>query len=269
MTRTYTTFKRTIREYYKNHGRSTLPWRTRPTPYRVLVSELMLQQTQVERVIPKFTAFLKQFPTIRALACAPLCDVLIAWQGLGYNRRAKFLHQAALATVDKYGGKLPDTYEGLVELPGIGPYTAGAMCAFAYNKPVVLVETNIRTVFTHHFFPKRNGVHDSELLPHIEATLDRKNPSAWYAALMDYGSHLKRSGVRINNKSKHYTRQSKFKGSNREIRGILLRTLLKKYTSARALAESTGLPVSVVTSTLREFRREGLLPGGKKPDLVH
>ena len=150
-------FKDTVWKYYREHGRSDLPWRKTTDPYRILVSEVMLQQTQVERVIPYYTRFLKKFPTVRALAKAPLSQVLIAWQGLGYNRRAKMLHEAAKEVVRGHGGLFPRTALELEKLPGVGPYTAHAVAAFAYNEDGICIETNIRTAVTHHFFPKVIG----------------------------------------------------------------------------------------------------------------
>lgn len=211
--------------YYKKHGRHTLPWRTMHNPYRILVSEVMLQQTQVERVIPYYKAFLMQFPTVRTLANAPLSDVLRVWQGLGYNRRAKMLHQAAKAIVENYGGKMPKTARELEGLPGVGPYTAKAVAAFAHNEDVILIETNIRTVVTHHLFPNQETVTDAEILEVLTKAYPNGRAREWYAALMDYGSYLKRSGVRINAKKRGYKKQSAFKGSTREVRGAILRAL--------------------------------------------
>lgn len=186
----------------------------------------MLQQTQVDRVVPYYKAFLKQFPNIKSLAEAPLSDVLRAWQGLGYNRRAKMLHNAAKVVVVNYGGRLPKTYSDLVSLPGVGDYTAKAVRTFAHNKPEVMIETNIRTVFIHHFFPKKDTIHDDALLPFIEQVLDTKNPAIWYAALMDYGVHLKKLHTNPSRKSAHHTKQKPFKGSDREIRGAILKAHL-------------------------------------------
>ncbi len=200
----------------------------------------MLQQTQVARVIPKYTAFLKKFPTWKALASAPLSDVLKEWQGLGYNRRAKFLQQTAKIVTEKYKGKFPKQASEIEELPGIGPYTARAVATFAFNSPEIFIETNIRTVFTHHFFNGRgqsSSVHDKEILPLIERELNKSKmePRDFYAALMDYGSHLKANGIRINNKSKHYTKQSKFEGSLRQKRAAALRVALAKGVSEAEL----------------------------------
>lgn len=211
----------------KNNWRD-FPWRKRITPYRILVSEIMLQQTQVGRVGEKFENFVRRFRSFRALAKAPLRDVLKEWQGLGYNRRALYLKRTAEIVVRDFGGKLPSDPEVLITLPGIGKNTAGALCAFAFNNAVPFIETNIRTVFIHHFFAKRTNVHDKEIFPLIEKTLDHKNPRTWYWALMDAGASLKKNGHRLNDRSAHYVRQSKFKGSNRELRGKILRALNEK-----------------------------------------
>lgn len=205
-----------------------MPWRRDTRPYYVLVSELMLQQTQVARVIPKFEAFMAQFPDMASLAEAPLGDVLRAWSGLGYNRRAKFLHDAARQVVAEHKGELPSDYGLLKRLPGIGPATAGAVRVYAFNQPEVFIETNVRAVYFHHFFDGREKVSDAELRPLVEATIDTKNPREFHWALMDYGSWLKqRSGVK-NEKSLHYKKQSKFAGSVREVRGQILRALGKE-----------------------------------------
>lgn len=204
-----------------------MPWRDQPSPYNVLVSELMLQQTQVDRVIPKFEAFMNRFPAIQDLAAAPLSEVLIAWSGLGYNRRAKFLHQAAQRVVDEFGGELPSTVKELQSLPGVGPNTAGAIMAYAFNQPVVFIETNIRTVFFHHFFADQPSITDKELAVLVEEMVDSEHPREWYWALMDYGSSLKKQGFGVIDKSAHYKKQSPLKGSVREIRGLILKSLAK------------------------------------------
>lgn len=216
-------FQEVVWQYWRESGRQGLPWREDPSPYNVVVSELMLQQTQVHRVMPKFLEFISLFPDFPALAKAPLSDVLIAWQGLGYNRRAKYLHELAKAVVAR--GGLPDTQDELVKLPGIGKNTAGAILAYAFDQPVVYIETNIRTVYMHHYFADRFDVDDKELLSIIERTLDRDEPRAWYSALMDYGTFLKKQGLGRNNASKHYKKQSKFEGSVRQMRGAILRAL--------------------------------------------
>ncbi len=218
-------FVQTVWEFYTSKGRHTLPWRQTKDPYRILVSEVMLQQTQVDRVMPKYQEFLKAFPTFAVLADAPLGAVLGHWQGLGYNRRAKMLHECAKAVVSEYRGKLPKDEAKLRALPGIGPYTARAVLAFAFGIAEPLIETNVRTVYIHHFFTDETDVTDAMLLPYIERTLPLDNPRAWYYALMDYGSYLKRTVGNNITKSKHYTKQSTFKGSDRQIRGAIIRQL--------------------------------------------
>ena len=187
----------------------------------------MLQQTQVDRVVPYYKAFLKKFPNVKVLASAPLSDVLHLWQGLGYNRRAKMLHSAAKEIVNAHNGRFPKTYEDLIMLPGVGEYTAKAIRTFSYNEPEVFIETNIRTVFIYHFFSRAKNITDATLLPFIEQTLDRKNPREWYAALMDYGTHLKKEHPNPSRKSAHHTTQKPFKGSDREIRGAILKAHLQ------------------------------------------
>lgn len=205
-----------------------MPWRRDTSAYYVLVSELMLQQTQVARVIPKFEAFIARFPDIKALAAAPLSAVLREWTGLGYNRRAKYLHEAAKRVALEYAGELPADYEQLKELSGIGPGTAGAIMAYAFNQPVVFIETNVRTVYFHYFFPHDEKVSDKQLMPLIEATLDHQNPRAFYWALMDYGSWLKQHTPKRTAQSVHYKKQSKFSGSVRQVRGQIVRLLGEK-----------------------------------------
>lgn len=210
------------RELYRD-----MPWRLDTSPYFVLVSELMLQQTQVDRVIPKFELFMATFPTITELAKVPLSEVLTVWSGLGYNRRAKFLHEAAKKIVSDFGGVIPDAYDALVSLPGIGPNTAGAILAYSFNKPVVFIETNVRTVFFHHFFQDQALVTDKALKELVEHTIDREHPREWYWALMDYGSYLKKQGAGRIDKSSHYKKQTPLKGSVREVRGMILKSLAK------------------------------------------
>ena len=217
-------FQTYIVRWYLLYGRHELPWRQTSDPYAILVSELMLQQTQVERVIPKFLAFLKRFPTVASLSKAELSEVLIFWQGLGYNRRAKYLWETA-RSVNLAGGQFPRTEKGLRALPGIGPYTASAVAAFSYNLPVLMIETNIRTVFLYHFFPNQEQVTDKDILLLIEASLDTANPREWYWALMDYGSHLKKIFPNPSRRSQQYNKQSTFKGSSRQVRGEILRML--------------------------------------------
>ena len=218
-------FRDLVFKYYEREGRHDLPWRKTRDPYRILVSEVMLQQTQVERVRPFYEAFLKDFPTVVALADAPLSRVLVRWQGLGYNRRAKMLHEAAKCVVRDFKGKMPTSVEALESLPGVGHYTARAVATFSKNEDVVFVETNLRTAVIHHFFPDAEKVDDKDVLSILEGALPKGDARRWYSALMDYGAHLKRSGVRVNAKSKSYAKQSAFTGSGRQARGAILKAL--------------------------------------------
>jgi A/G-specific adenine glycosylase len=256
-------FKRAVWKFYKAEGRHTLPWRLTRDPYKILVSEIMLQQTQVERVIPFYAEFTKHFPTVQKLAKASTKDVLVEWQGLGYNRRGINLQRAAQMVVEKHRGVFPAVYSELVELPGVGPATAGDLLAFAYNKPAVVIETNIRTVFIHHFFPTKSKVSDKEILELIEKTLDKKNPREWYYALMDYGTHLKKTLGNNINKSKHYKKQSKFAGSNRELRSHILKLILEKPRTKASLLKLLDKPAEAITKNLLALEREGLIKRNK------
>lgn len=254
-------FQQTVLGHYRVHGRHDLPWRQLEAdgtldPYRVLVSELMLQQTQVSRVIPKFEAFMHQFPTLASLAAAPLADVLRAWNGLGYNRRAKFLRQAVQVVVRDHGGVLPETTTELVNLPGVGVNTAGALLAYVHNKPAVFVETNVRTVFIYHFFADKGQVSDRDIADIVAQTLP-DNPREWYWALMDYGTHLKQTVGNANTRSKHYVRQSTFHGSRRQIRGQVLRLLSSGPQNNKQLAKL--IPDERLSGVLDDLCREGLV----------
>lgn len=217
-------FQKHIWEFYQQQGR-TFAWRNVDDPYRVVVSEIMLQQTQTYRVEPKYEQFLVEFPTFQILAQATLRDVLTLWQGLGYNRRGKALHALAQKVVQEHHGNLPNDPAILETFPGIGPATAGSICAFAFNKPTVFIETNIRAVYLHHFFAGKTQVHDKELMPLVASTVDQTNPREWYYALMDYGVYLKKSSINPSRRSKHHTQQSTFEGSDRQIRGLIIKAL--------------------------------------------
>jgi A/G-specific adenine glycosylase len=218
-------FHRFLASFFAERGRD-LPWRRTTDPYRILVSEFMLQQTQVERVLVKYPAFLERFPDEGTLARAPLQEVLLAWQGLGYNRRALALHRTARRIADDYGGTVPLDRATLDTFPGIGSATAGAIVVFSTDRPEVFIETNIRRVYIHLFFPGAEKVHDREIVPVLEKTLDREEPRRFYYALMDHGSLLKRGTRNPNLRSASYARQSPFEGSDRQARGTILRLLL-------------------------------------------
>lgn len=255
-----------VLRFFRRHGRHDLPWRQASNPYRVLVSEVMLQQTQVDRVIPKFRAFLGAFPSFRALAHAKPSDVLRAWQGLGYNRRALMLQRCARSVVQDCHGRLPREFSALRALPGIGPYTAGAVMAFAFDTPHPVIETNIRRVYLHHFFPRRRNVPDSQILPlvmgHLASVI---SPREWYSALMDYGAYLGRKSrkeglgtANPNRRSAHYARQSRFEGSSRQLRGRTLRHLLE-HGPQTATALASALNDTRVPSVLAMLMSEGFV----------
>lgn len=200
----------------------------------------MLQQTQVERVVPKFESFMKRFPSFSVLANSSLAEVLASWQGLGYNRRAKYLHEAAKSVVQK--GHFPTTVAELTTLPGIGENTAGAIYAYVYNLPVVYVETNIRTVYLYHFFNGQTAVSDEDIRAKIAETLPNENFRQWYEALMDYGAHLKSNGLRNVSLSKHYVKQTPFSGSVRQVRGAIIRGLVREAQSLASLKKTIRDP---------------------------
>jgi A/G-specific adenine glycosylase len=220
-------FQSSVYDYFKEHKRSFV-WRDIDDPYSIVVSEIMLQQTQTDRVAKKYQLFLDIFPTLESLAQAPLDLVISAWQGLGYNRRAIALKQFAQRVVADYQGVVPQDPQVLMTFKGIGPNTAGSICAFAFQVPTVFIETNIRSVFIHCFFKDNKEVHDRDLLPLIEQTVDRKNPRSWYYALMDYGVMLKKTHPNPSRKSKHHARQSRFEGSDRQVRGAILKMLVRE-----------------------------------------
>ena len=231
-----------------------MPWRERPTFYYVLVSEIMLQQTQVGRVLAKFTEFTRTFPTIDSLAVADLPCVLAAWQGLGYNRRAKYLHQAAQAVA---ASGAPNTQIKLMKLPGVGANTAGAIMNYVYEVPTPFVETNIRTVYFHHFFANEMRVSDSDVLVKVAETIDAAQPREWFWALMDYGAELKRQGYGRLSQSKHYVKQPPLSGSIRQMRGEIIRRYTHGQSVAQMAHELSGDPR--FAAALRSIQNDGLI----------
>ncbi|MDB5259364.1 MAG: HhH-GPD family protein [Candidatus Taylorbacteria bacterium] len=265
MSKKLSEFNKEIWNYYRKYRRD-FPWRisdanaARVTPYHIVVSEIMLQQTQAPRVVPRYEKFMKKFPDWKALARATNAEVIGEWQGLGYNRRALYLKRIAetvtstdngASASETAAGEIPKTYDELYELPGIGPNTAGSVLAFAWNLPHPFIETNIRSVFIHFFFKNRGKknkkgeaakkVSDAEILELVAAALalprNQQNPRDWYYALMDYGVHLKSTQPNPSRRSAHHIKQSTFKGSNRELRAQLLRFILKQpATTAELIA---------------------------------
>lgn len=234
-----------------------LPWRGIDDAYAVMVSEIMLQQTQVARVEKYWQRFLSLFPTLDALASAETSLVLEMWQGLGYNRRALALKRTAEICSKEYDGLLPRTLDELLALPGIGKATAGGILAFAYQQPSLYLETNVRTVFIHELFPGRESVSDKEIEPHVQRTCSLDDPRGWYYALLDYGNYLKSTQVNPSRRSKHHTKQSKFEGSRRQKRAELVRFVLAK--------REVGFPEMV--SVLTEFEKGQGRPA-PDPDVV-
>lgn len=252
-------FRKKIYTHYANHGRP-LPWRKTRNPYRILVSEIMLQQTQVERVIEKYGEFLAAFPDFPSLAKAPLSKLLRVWSGMGYNRRALSLKALAQKVVEEHRGRLPADQKMLLELPGVGKYTAGAVMAFAFNKPVVFMDTNIRRVYLHEFFHDCESVHDDEILPLVERTMDAENPRKWYNALMDYGAMLKQKHGNPNRRSAHYSRQTPFENSNRQVRGRIIKVLIKESPlTMNQVAAKAGMDKERVGTNLAQLVKEGFI----------
>jgi A/G-specific adenine glycosylase len=217
-------FREAVLAEYRERGRA-FPWRETRDPWAILVSELMLQQTQVSRVVPKYLEWLRRWPDPASLASASVAETLAAWSGLGYNRRALAIRAAAGIVAREYGGTVPEDLAALRSLPGVGTYTAGAIRAFAFGLPEVFLETNIRSALLHWFFPERDAVRDGELLPVAALVLDASDPRAWYYALMDYGAALKRVAPNPSRRSAHHAPQTRFEGSLRQARGAIVRLL--------------------------------------------
>jgi len=267
-----TLFKKEVWGYYRTYRRD-LPWRNTYNPYHILVSEIMLQQTQVERVVKYYKDFLKKFPTTKALANAPLSEVLTMWKGLGYNRRAVYLKRTAEEIENKWKGKFPKDYISLLTLSGVGQSTAGALMNFAFEIPTPFIETNIRSVFIYHFFKNKDRVTEKEILELVTACLCRRCPSTacrrassthsareWYYALYDYGTHLKKTIGNQSKKSVLYKKQNVFKGSNRELRSLILSDVLKhKRATVVTVARRLNKDKSVVEINLDAFVREGTM----------
>ncbi len=255
-------FKKTVWDYYYKNSRD-FPWRKTRDPYKILVSEIMLQQTQTDRVVPKYTSFIAAFPTVQALAQSPITLVLKLWSGLGYNRRALYLHKAA-QMIDAANGEFPTSENDLIKLPGVGKYTAGAIMAFAYNKRAIFIETNIRRTFIHFFFHDGEKIPDNQLIPLIEQTLPQGNYREWYYALMDYGAFLAKTVPNPNRRSKHYIKQSKFEGSRRQLRGKILRLYLAEGKITENHMVLREYEKTYIREVLDDLQKEGLID----PDLV-
>ncbi|MDR3551314.1 MAG: hypothetical protein P4L31_07915 [Candidatus Babeliales bacterium] len=251
-------FQDFIWDFYAQNRRE-FAWRHHDDPYAIVVSEIMLQQTQTHRVAQKFELWLCEFPDFATLAQAPLRDVLSIWSGLGYNRRAIALQKIAQRVVAEFDGQLPSDPAILVTFPHIGPNTAGSICAFAFNKPTVFIETNIRAVYIHSFFKDKTEITDKELQPLVEQTVDHGNAREWYYALMDYGVFLKSQMVNPSRKSAHHATQSKFEGSDRQIRGMMLRLLTAKSCTMQELVDQSKKEESRVKRIVEDLCVEGFI----------
>ena len=252
-------FQKIIYAYYHRHGR-TFPWRKTHNPYHILVSEIMLQQTNTQRVLEKYDPFITRYPDFATLASASLPDILTHWQGLGYNRRALYLKKIAdIITTDRHG-VFPQEEKKLQTLPGIGPYTAAAICAFAFNQPTLLLETNIRSVYIYFFCDSQQHIRDQDLRPLVRQTLDIYNPRQWYYALMDYGVMIKKTQDNPSRKSARYAKQTPFKNSNRQLRGLILRVLLQETTvTLHHLCHQAQNPPDRILPLLIQLEREGFI----------
>jgi len=251
-------FKETVLSHYRQAGRK-FPWHF-ADPWGVMVSEFMLQQTRAERVIPYWENWMKIWPRPKALADASMEDALRAWSGLGYNRRCRYLKDSTAIIVNENNGRVPETPQALLLLPGIGSYISSAIACFAYNFPAVFIETNIRSAVIHNFFPGRNDVRDSEIIPILEVALDRDDPRTWHYALMDYGAFLKKTTANPGRRSAHYTRQSPFSGSFRQARGKVIKALVSKgQCSAEELKLESGLEDKKLYDVLEKLKKESFV----------
>lgn len=215
-------FRTKIRKFYRQHGRE-LPFRMIDDSYKVTVSEIMLQQTQVDRVIPKYNNWIHKFPNWQSLAQASNKEILTYWSGLGYNRRAIYLKNIAQILVEEYNGKMPEDINTLQSFPGIGKYTSYAILIFAFGKRLATVDTNIRKVLLHEFNLSAD-ISDKEIQTLAEIVLPQTKIKEWHYALMDYAKTLPKE-IHIKYQTKY--KQSKFEGSIRQIRGEIIRQLTK------------------------------------------
>lgn len=264
-------FQRKILTWYKIHERD-LPWRRTRDPYKILISEIMLQQTQVPRVIQKFNEWIEKFPTLTSLARSSTADVLASWSGLGYNRRAVNLKRTAEILMNEYNGRFPDSEKELLWLPGIGKYTANAILCFAFNKQVAVVDINIKKVIIVEFLRKRTVGRGGVVLQDVSREIDQLDDALawkiaqqllpvglayeWNQALMDYSSSvLKKEKIFI-------PKQSPFKGSRRYYRGKILKLVLAQKTIHISALEDlleddfSGKSTGMLESILDELQKE-------------
>ena len=251
-------FRDFILFFYRRNKRA-FPFRENITPYRVVVSEIMLQQTQTNRVSQKFIEFINAFPDFNSLAQCSNEKLLSVWQGLGYNRRALALKEIANIVMNKFDGDLPKDIKSLEALPQVGYNTASSILAFAYNIPTCFIETNIRRVYIYFFFPGSSKISDKEIMEIVEKTVDKENPREWYYALMDFGVMLKKKHPELNKRSAHYRKQAKFDGSNRQLRGKVLKLLLKKPYSKQEIVAILNHEEKKTVKILKTLVKEGFI----------
>jgi len=251
-------FQDIIYSFY-NHKKRNFPFRENITPYKVVVSEIMLQQTQTNRVAEKFIEFIDKFPDFKSLAQASVEELLSMWQGLGYNRRAIALKKIAERIISEFNGNVPKDMDSLTSLPQIGHNTASSILSFAYNIPTYFIETNIRRVYIYFFFPGKIEIDDKEIMELVKDSVDKDNPRDWYYALMDFGTMLKKTHPELNKKSAHYRKQSKFVGSTRQVRGKVLKLLLKKPFSKREIIDKINYEEKKVIEILDALKKEGFI----------
>ncbi|MDY6769142.1 MAG: A/G-specific adenine glycosylase [Candidatus Nanohaloarchaea archaeon] len=258
-------------DWYQENKRD-LPWRRTDDPYEVLVAEIMLQQTQVSRVVPKWEAFLDRFPTVEELADAPLGDVLELWDGLGYNNRAKYLKQAAEQVVDEFGGEFPRDPEQLEELQGVGEYTANAVASFAFNNGGPVFDTNVRRLL----YRFHGAAGDDELKAFHEQIFPEGESRVWNNAVMELGAEVCVDGTprcrecpwrqdctafrKKNFETPDIQSQSSFEGSWRQYRAKVLKLLMDAALDRDAIEEELALPDEYdLDELLAELQEEGMI----------
>ena len=245
------TFQQKVFQFYQENKRN-LPWRKTTDPYNILVSEFMLQQTQVNRVIEYFTKWMRRWPTVQKLASEEYKNLLQAWMGLGYNRRAMYLHNTAKKIVNEFNGDVLTAIKNFKQLPGVGLYTSKAIQIFAANADISTVDTNIRRIFIDQF-NLDESISDKQLFQLAQKCLPLGRSRDWHNALMDYGAiHLtsRKTGI------KPKTQQSRFQGSDRQIRGKVLRMLLQENYTKYQLQQKLKVESNRLEEILRKMKKE-------------
>jgi A/G-specific adenine glycosylase len=268
--------RRALRAWYRPR-REGYPWRRDGIdPYAVLVSEVMLQQTQAARVAAAFDGFLRRFPDVSSLAAAAPADVLRAWSGLGYHRRAVALHEAARTIVRVHGGEVPGDPEALQHLPGVGPYTASAVASIAFGRPVVAMDVNVRRVASRVVLGREPQRDDPRIAAAARVLLDRRDPATWNQAMMDLGREVCRPTPRCEvcpfepwcrfrrggraGRPAAAPRQSPFEGSNRQVRGRIVAVLRERPSAGLSgLAAATGFGADRIGSAVTGLVRDGIV----------